>query len=140
MRVVVLSSYDQQEYVLEALRAGAVGYVLKGASKHELLATIRNVVAGGVHLQAPTALRLLRQHWPSAAADTRGLSGRELEVLRLLARGRTNTAIGHELHLSVNTVKTHVQRILRKLEAPDRAAAVARAARLGLLESSPPGG
>ena len=133
-RVVILTTYDNPEYILEALRSGAAGYVLKGATKRELLATIDDVLAGGVHLQPATTGRLMRE---SEGASEQHLSQRERAVLRLLAQGRTNTAIGNELNLTVNTVKTHVRHILAKLEAPDRAAAVARAAALGVLERAP---
>jgi DNA-binding NarL/FixJ family response regulator len=135
--VVMLSSYQDRTFVLEALRAGASGYVLKGASKQELLAIVHAAMAGERRIQASLGTSLLQQE-ASEAGSTNGrstqlLSDRELEVLRLMAQGQTNAAIGHRLHLSVNTVKTHVQHLLLKLDAPDRAAAVARAAALGLL-------
>ena len=139
--VVMLSSYQDRTFVLEALRAGASGYVLKGASKQELLAIVHAAMAGERRIQASLGTSLLQAEASESGATTGGstqlLSDRELEVLRLMARGQTNAAIGHRLHLSVNTVKTHVQHLLRKLDAPDRAAAVARAAALGLLPVPP---
>ncbi len=135
--VVILSSYQDRAFVLEALRAGASGYVLKGASKQELLTIVHAALAGERRIQASLSTTLLQEEATRADAigdgSTQMLSDRELEVLRLMAQGHTNTAIGHRLHLSVNTVKTHVQHLLRKLDAPDRAAAVARAAARGLL-------
>ncbi len=134
--VVMLSSYQDRTFVLEALRAGASGYALKGASKQELLVIVHAALAGERRIQASLGTSLLQAE--AAESDSRSasssqlLSDRELEVLRLMAQGQTNAAIGHRLHLSVNTVKTHVQHLLRKLDAPDRAAAVARAAALGL--------
>jgi DNA-binding NarL/FixJ family response regulator len=140
--VVMLSSYQDRAFVLEALRAGASGYVLKGASKQELLAIVHAALAGERRIQASLSTTLLQEEASGAGAIGGGsaqlLSDRELEVLRLMAQGQTNTAIGHRLHLSVNTVKTHVQHLLRKLDAPDRAAAVARAAALGLLSAPAP--
>ncbi|MBV9355318.1 MAG: response regulator transcription factor [Chloroflexi bacterium] len=139
--VVMLSSYQDRTFVLEALRAGASGYALKGASKQELLAIVHAALAGERRIQASLGTSLLQEE--AAESDSRSaspsqlLSDRELEVLRLMAQGQTNAAIGHRLHLSVNTVKTHVQHLLRKLDAPDRAAAVARAAALGLLAVPP---
>ena len=143
-RVVVLTSHEQPAYVLEALRAGAAGYLLKGATKQEVLAALRGALAGEVHVQPEIAGSLLGQlaRGEAPATQGHGLSAREVDVLRLVARGHTNAAIGRELYLTVNTVKTHVAHILRKLDAADRAQAVARAAALGLLDDplqpSPP--
>ena len=133
-RVVMLTSSEQRAYALEALRAGAAGYLLKGATKQEVLATLRAALAGEVRVQAEVAGPLLGQLARGETPAAHGLSAREVEVLRLLARGRTNQAIGRELHLTLNTVKTHVSHILAKLDVADRAEAAARAASLGLLE------
>jgi DNA-binding NarL/FixJ family response regulator len=134
-RVVILSAYENREYVLEALRAGATGYLLKGATKQEVIATLRGALAGEVHVQPEIAGRLLRQLAHSGPpSGNHDLTAREIAVLRLMARGRTNEAIGRELHLTLNTVKTHVAHILRKLDAADRAEAVARGAALGLID------
>jgi DNA-binding NarL/FixJ family response regulator len=135
-RVVVLTSLEQRAYVLEALRAGATGYLLKGATTHEVLATLRAARAGGVRVQPELAGGLLAEVARGEAPAAHGLSPRELAVVRLLAQGRTNAAIGRELHLTLNTVKTHVSHILQKLDAADRAQAVARAAALGLLDDA----
>jgi DNA-binding NarL/FixJ family response regulator len=117
--------------VLEALRAGAAGYLLKGASKREVLSTMRDVLRGAQRVQSDLAAGLL--HEEAIAPEASRLSEREREVLRLMARGMTNEQIGGELHLTLNTVKTHVAHVLRKLGAADRAQAVMRAAALGLL-------
>jgi DNA-binding NarL/FixJ family response regulator len=137
-RVVMLSSHEDRALVLEALRAGALGYLLKGASKQEVLTTLRAILGGERRVQGSLAADLLHNEAvgsarPSPAAQ---LSQRELDVLRLLAQGYTNAAIGYQLQVSVNTVKTHLRHVLRKLDVPDRAAAAARAAALGLLEVS----
>ncbi len=131
-RVVVLTSADTRVHLLEALGAGAVGFLPKGTTRRELLDALRAALAGEVRAQTggtmprdPSAERAPpAPHW---------LTAREVAVLRLIARGRTNHAIGRELGVSENTVKTHVSHLMRKLDAPDRAAAVARAAELGLL-------
>jgi DNA-binding NarL/FixJ family response regulator len=129
-RVVVLTAHDRREYVVHALRAGAAGYLLKDSSKQEVLATLRAALAGQTHVGSGLATQLLRQE---AVGPVAALSEREVEVLRFIARGRTNEQIGRDLHLSLNTVKTHVSRILHKLDVPDRAAAVARGAQLGFI-------
>ena len=132
-RVVALTSSESRAHALEALRAGASSYLLKGATKREVLATLRAALAGEVRVQAEVAGPLLGQLARGETLAAHGLSGREVEVLRLLARGRTNEAIGRALHLSPNTVKTHVSHILAKLGVADRAEAAARGAALGLL-------
>ena len=143
VKVVVLSSFETRALVLEALRAGAAGYLLKGATKAEVLTTLRDVLGGAVRVQPDLAARLLHEEAEQGGAGRRAappaaLTARELEVLRLVAGGRSNDEIGAALHLTRNTVKTHVARLLRKLDAADRAQAVARAAARGLL-GAPPG-
>lgn len=133
-RVIVLTSFEDRALVLEALRAGAVGYVLKGASKQEVLDTLHAGLRGEARVQGSLAAELLRDDIRgNVTPGLQSLSLRELEVVRLMAAGQTNAQIARTLQVSVNTAKTHVLRILRKLDAPDRAAAVARAAALGLL-------
>ena len=143
-RVVVLTSHAGREFVLEALRAGASGYLPKGATKQDVLSTLRVVLTGAIHVQPELAAQLLLdealgeaggsggQHAPPVPEAHR-LSVRERQVVNLIARGRTNEEIGRELHLTLNTIKTHVAHVLRKLGAADRAQAAARAAALGLL-------
>lgn len=132
-RVVILTSHEQRPIVLEALRAGAAGYLTKGASTQEVLAIVRAALAGERRVQGTLAADLLSDQTRGDTAAAPQLSERELEVLRRMAEGRSNAEIAHGLSVSLNTAKTHVQHVLRKLDAVDRASAVARAAALGLL-------
>lgn len=138
-KVVVLTSYESREFLMEALRAGAAGYLAKGATKQDVLSTLREVLAGAVRVQPDFAAQLLtedaRAGLVASAPSPQALSPREREVLRLVAQGRTNEEIGQQLHLTLNTVKTHVAHALRKLGAADRTEAAVRAAALGLLEA-----
>ena len=138
-RVLILTTFDLDEYVYEALRAGASGFLLKDAAADELLHAIR-VVADGNALLAPSVTRRLIEdyarrpaprHQPDALTD---LTTRELEVMRLLARGMSNTDIARELFLGDATVKTHVARIFGKLSLHDRAQAVVLAYETGLVQ------
>lgn len=126
-RVLVLTTFDLDEYVFEALRAGASGFLLKDARPSDLLAGIR-VVAAGDGLLAPRATRLLVQEFAGRRGGTRTvpaavrqLTDREQEVLRLIAAGLSNTEIRDRLVVSAATVKTHVSHLLSKLGARDRA-------------------
>ena len=117
------------------MQAGAQGYLLKGAPREDLFQAIRVVHGGGSLLQPVVAARLLRQvSSPSPAALPEPLTERELEVLRLLARGRQNKEIAGELWISERTVKFHVSGILAKLGVGNRTEAVSKAAQLGLVE------
>ena len=128
-RVLILTTFDLDEYVYEALRAGASGFLLKDAPADQLVTAIR-VVAAGEALLAPSITKRLIQDFarrpPSNArpAELEALSPRELEVLRLVARGLSNTEIAGELYVGDATVKTHVSRVLTKLDLRDRAQAV----------------
>ncbi|MFM1989012.1 MAG: hypothetical protein RJA99_1969 [Pseudomonadota bacterium] len=108
--VLMLSMYDQDEYVVSAARAGARGYVLKDASVHELIAAIDAVVAGGTYYSAGVAKALLQAR---PAADD--LTPREREILLMLAHGRSNKAVARALDISTRTVETHRLRLRRKL-------------------------
>jgi DNA-binding NarL/FixJ family response regulator len=140
-RILVLTTFDLDEYVYEALRAGASGFVLKDDPPEQLLAAVR-VVAGGDALLSPTVTkRVIRQFTrtprpapPRALAD---LSEREQEVFRLIARGLSNAEIGKELFISETTVKTHITHILQKLDLRDRVQAVVLAYETGLFEPDP---
>ncbi len=138
-RVIVLTTFDLNEYVYEALRAGASGFLLKDAPADQLVTAIR-VVAAGEALLAPSITRRLIEEFarrpPSNArpAGLEALSPRELEVLRLVARGLSNAEIASELYVSDATVKTHVSRILQKLTLRDRVQAVVLAYESGLLQ------
>jgi DNA-binding NarL/FixJ family response regulator len=131
-RVVILTTYESDDAILSAIEAGASGYLLKAAPEAELIAGVRAVAAGEVAL-APgvAALLVKRAAAPPAAAPV--LSARELEVLRLVAQGLSNRAIGEKLFLGEATVKTHLLHAFAKLEVRDRTRAVTRAMELGLL-------
>ena len=143
-RVLVLTTFDLDEYAYGALRAGASGFLLKDTSPDELLDAIR-VVAGGDSLLAPTTTRrLIAEFVRRVPADTEPppdlgqLTERETEVLVAVARGRSNTEIAHELFMSYATAKTHVSRLLTKLDARDRAQLVVIAYETGLIRRGTP--
>lgn len=138
-RVLVLTTFDHDEYVFAALRAGASGFLLKDAPPEELVHAIR-VIAGGEALLAPSVTRrLLEELERSGAAPVvddprlRRLTDREQEVLGHMARGLSNTEIAEQLHLGEATVKTHVGRVLMKLDVRDRVQAVVLAYELGVV-------
>lgn len=140
--VLILTTYENEDYLLEAIRAGAAGYVLKDAPERNLITAIRKVLDGEPTLNRRMATELLRR----LAAETEGplleprtadlpepLTPRELEVLRLLALGHTNRKIAGELVISLGTAKNHVEHIRQKLGASDRTQAVVRALEFGLI-------
>lgn len=135
-RVLVLTTFDLDEVVYDALRAGASGFLLKDAPEERLTTAIR-VVAEGGSLFAPSVTRRLIEEFASRPtrphADLSTLTGRENEVLRLVARGLSNTEIASTLFVSENTVKTHVARLLMKLGVRDRVQAVVVAYESGLV-------
>ena len=142
-KVVILTTYDLEEPLYAALRAGASGFLLKDVRPVDLAEAIR-VVAGGDALLAPTATRRLLDRFlvtdvtPAASAGSlERLTGREREVLALLARGASNAEIADRLTVTEATVKTHVSAILRKLEVRDRVQAVVLAYDLGLVRARP---
>ena len=141
-RVLIVTTFDLDEYVFEAIRAGASGFLLKDAPADELIRAIR-VVAEGQALLAPTVTRRLVEEFASRPrpaerpAAFSELTPRELEVLGLLARGLSNVEIAAELVVGDATVKTHVARILQKLDLRDRVQAVVLAYEAGLVQ---PGG
>jgi DNA-binding NarL/FixJ family response regulator len=137
-KVIMLTTFDLDEYVLDAFRVGASGFVLKTAPPGQLVAAIRTIVLGEA-LLAPASTRKLieratRRTTPSPRLAS--LSARELEVLRLLARGLSNAEIADELVVEPSTIKTHVARLLAKLEVRDRVQAVVFAFQNGVDESS----
>ncbi|GAA3040679.1 response regulator transcription factor [Streptosporangium longisporum] len=142
--VLMLTTFDLDEYVYAALRAGAGGFLLKDTPPADLLAAIR-VIASGEALLAPTVTRRLiaefcRRPEPArpAAHGLEGITGRERDVLELIARGLSNTEIAGHLTLSLATVKTHVGRLLGKLAARDRAQLVIVAYETGLVTAARP--
>jgi DNA-binding NarL/FixJ family response regulator len=137
VKVVILTTFDREDYLFEALRAGASGFLLKNASPEELIESVR-VVARGDALLSPEVTRrvIARFSAPVEPAPVRRapeLTDREFEVLVLLARGRSNTEIAKELFLAETTVKTHVSRILGKLGLRDRTHAVVFAYENGIV-------
>ncbi len=125
-RVLMLTTFDMDEYVYESLRAGASGFLLKDAPADQLVAGIR-AVAAGQSLLAPSVTRRLIEHYtrgagpnPGAPEEVSSLTARELEVLRLVARGLSNAEIADALIIGDTTVKTHVARVLMKLGLRDR--------------------
>ena len=135
-RVVVLTSFPADDRVLDAMRAGAAGYLLKDAQPAELLAAIRSAHTGGAPLHPDAAARLVGElRRPSASAIE--LTAREREVLTLIARGMPNKAIAARLSLAEKTVKAHVSAILRKLDVTDRTQAALRAVRERLVDLDP---
>ena len=130
VRVVILTTYESDSSILPAIEAGAQGYLLKAAPEEEILAGIRSVAGGGMALAPSIAVRLVRA---AAAPAPPALSPRELDVLRLVAAGRSNPEIAAALFIGDATVKTHLQKVFGKLEVADRTRAVTRAMELGLL-------
>ena len=134
-RVVVFTAYDTDERILGALRAGARGYLLKGASRAEIFSAIRTVHSGGSLLQPVVTGRLLdHMSREDAPAGADALTPREIEVLELLARGLPNREIAGRLFISERTVKFHVSSLLSKLGAENRTEAARIAVRRGLVE------
>jgi DNA-binding NarL/FixJ family response regulator len=138
-KVVILTTYDLDEYVFDALRAGASGFLLKDAPPEQLVSAIR-VAAGGDALLSPSVTRRLVEEFARHSVGTRPapglqeLTARELEVLKLIARGHSNTEIAAALVVGDATVKTHVARILDKLDCRDRVQAVVIAYESGLVQ------
>jgi DNA-binding NarL/FixJ family response regulator len=137
-RVIVLTTFDLDEYVYDALSAGASGFLLKDVTAETLFEAVR-VVARGDALLTPNVTRRLIDEFvrirPRVHADRMsGLTAREIDVLRLIAAGRSNAEIGAELFVSSETVKTHVSRILAKLDARDRTQAVIAAYESGIVQ------
>ncbi|TME46803.1 MAG: response regulator transcription factor [Chloroflexi bacterium] len=137
-RVVILTTFDLDEYVYAALRAGASGFLLKDLTPEQLVSSIR-IVLNGDALLAPSITRRLVERFARPDTTSRGtadlstLTARELEVLRLMARGLSNAEIAERLFLSETTIKTHVARILPKLDLRDRVQAVVFAYESGLI-------
>jgi DNA-binding NarL/FixJ family response regulator len=129
-RILVVTTYETDADILRAVEAGAAGYLLKDASRADLADAVRDAAAGKTVLAPSVAGRLAQ--WVRKPSPT-GLSSREVEVLALVAKGRTNGEIGRDLHISEATVKTHLLRAFNKLGVSDRTAAVTTAMAQGLL-------
>jgi len=139
-RVVVLTTYDSDEFVYEALRAGASGFLLKDAPAEELASAIRVVAAGDALLSPSITRRLIeefaRRPVPGTPPSQLGsLTDREIEVLKLMSRGLSNAEIARQLYVGEGTVKTHVSHLLTKLQLRDRVQAVVVAYESGLVQA-----
>jgi DNA-binding NarL/FixJ family response regulator len=140
-RVIILTTFDDDEYVFEGLRAGAQGYLLKDVSGAELAEAIRTVAAGGALIEPSVARKVLAEFTrlapaspPAApAGGAEALSEREGQILALLAQGLTNRQIAERLYLAEGTVKNYISSILQKLDVQDRTQAAVRAREMGLL-------
>ena len=140
-RILILTTFDLDEYVYEALAAGASGFVLKDDPPEQLLAAIRTVAAGEA-LLSPTVTKRVIEHFmriprPTPPKEFDELTAREQEVFRLIASGLSNSEIAHELYISDATVKSHITHILQKLNLRDRVQAVVLAYQAGLFEPVP---
>ncbi len=139
--MLILTTFDLDEYVYEALRAGASGFVLKDDPPEQLIAAIRTVAAGDALLSPGITRRVIeefaRTPRPAPPPGLAELSERERDVFRLIARGLSNAEIGQELFIGETTVKTHVTHILQKLDLRDRVQAVVLAYQTGVVEPAP---
>ena len=140
-RILILTTFDLDEYVYEALSAGASGFVLKDDSPEQLLAAIRTVAAGDALLSPTVTKKVIKQFArhprPAPPKELDELSERERDVFRLMAEGMSNGEIGDKLYISETTVKTHVTHILQKLNLRDRVQAVVLAYQTGVFEETP---
>jgi len=138
-RILILTTFDLDEYVFEALRAGASGFVLKDDSPEQLIAAIRTVAAGDALLSPAITKRVIqkfaRTSRPAPPEELEELSERERDVFRLMTHGLSNAEIGKQLYISETTVKTHVTHILQKLNLRDRVQAVVLAYQTGLFDA-----
>jgi DNA-binding NarL/FixJ family response regulator len=137
--VVIVTMHENADYMVEALRAGAAGYVLKGATKQELVSTVSRALAGEPVISSELMVQLLRrlERADQVASAAVHLTAREYDVLRLVVQGHTNGQIAHDLRISRSTAKAHVEHILDKLGVSDRTQAAVRALELGLVTSAP---
>ncbi len=146
--VLILTTYENPDYLFEAIKSGAVGYVLKDATKGEILGAVRGVLSGDAALDQNLSMQLLQRlvlehqqepRSPLLSDDKEqvkirdSLTARELEILELLIQGQANQDIARHLTVSLSTVKTHIQHIIAKLEVSDRTQAAVRASEIGLL-------
>ena len=139
VRVLILTTFSLDEYLFDALRAGASGFVLKDDPPEQLIAAVRTVAAGDALLSPAITRRVIAQFTRHQRRPTppaiESLTARELEVYRLIARGFSNTEIGAELYIGDTTVKTHVTRLFQKLGVRDRAQAIVLAYQTGLFDA-----
>jgi DNA-binding NarL/FixJ family response regulator len=140
-RILILTTFDPDDYIYEALSAGASGFVLKDDPPENLIAAIRTVAAGDALLSPTVTKRVIQQFTriprPTPPKELGDLTAREQDVLRLIARGLSNAEIARELYISEGTVKTHVTHVLQKLGLRDRVQAVVLAYQAGLVDGEP---
>jgi DNA-binding NarL/FixJ family response regulator len=140
-RILILTTFDLDEYVYQALRAGASGFVLKDDPPEQLIAAIRTVAAGDALLSPAVTKRVIAQFarvpQPTPPKELDELTAREREIFRLIANGLSNAEIGQELFISETTVKTHVTHVFQKLNVRDRVQAVVLAYQTGLVGPDP---
>jgi two-component system invasion response regulator UvrY len=144
LRILILSMHSETQYAVRAIKAGASGYITKDGAADQLVAAIRRIAAGGAYM-SPEAAELLARDYqrPADAPPHTLLSDREFQVLKLIVSGKSVTAIGEELSLSVKTVSTHKTRIMEKMGIANQVDLVRYAIRHGLMDESPdsePGG
>ncbi len=134
--IIILTAYDDRQFVVEAVRAGARGYVLKARDAEHLIQTVRLVAGGNMVIDPQLVVALAEELSVASERDRKAetLTAREVEVLQLLAFGHTNKDIAEQLFISPDTVKTHLEHIFEKLGTSDRTAAVAEALRRRLIE------
>ena len=141
-RILILTTFDLDEYIYEALSAGASGFVLKDDPPEQLIAAVRTVAAGDALLSPTVTKRVIEQFTrsprPAPPKGVDELTAREREILRLIVAGLSNAEIGKELYISDTTVKTHVTHILQKLDLRDRVQAVVLAYETGLFDLRQP--
>jgi DNA-binding NarL/FixJ family response regulator len=140
-RILILTTFDLDEYIYEALSAGASGFVLKDEPPEQLIAAIRTVAAGDALLSPSITHRVIGQFAriarPAPPKELDELTSREMEVFRLIARGLSNAEIGEQLFITDTTVKTHVTHVLQKLNLRDRVQAVVLAYQSGIVDGGP---
>ena len=138
IKVLVLTTFGDDEWVFDAIRSGASGYLLKGTSRHELVKAVKGTIAGETHVDPDVAGKLFnhvtRSNIPEKTNLTTELSEREIEVLKLLAQGLSNAEIAKRLYLTRGTVRNYVSQILTKLDVEDRTQAAILAVKHGLVK------
>ncbi|MBT3391796.1 MAG: response regulator transcription factor [Chloroflexi bacterium] len=139
IKILVLTTFGDDEWIFDAIRSGALGYLLKGTPREELIRAVKGTVAGDAYIDPAVGSKLLAhitsQPVPQSTTIASDLSEREMEILRLLARGLTNAEIAEKLFLTKGTVRNYVSSVLAKLEVEDRTQAAILAIRYGLVQS-----
>jgi DNA-binding NarL/FixJ family response regulator len=141
IKVLVLTTYGEDEWVFDAIRSGAAGYLLKGTPREKLVAAVKGTAAGEAHIDPSVGGKLLaqvaRNHAPAETTVVNLLSDRERDVLKLLAQGLTNAEIAERLYITRGTVRNYISAILTKLDVEDRTQAAILAVRHGLVDHDP---